>query len=501
MKLYSNKQKWKAGLVLGALLIIVISLYYSHHIIEKIRMDERQQMELWSEAIQRKAKLVSYTNNLFDRLRDEERKKVQLWAEATRILASPATTSDLSFVLKVVQDNTTVPVILTDDQGNIISTRNLDPEKENDRAYINRELRRMSKNNPPIEVSVYRSEKHYVYYRDSRIFTELQRMMDDIIESFISEDVLNSASVPVIFTDYTKLNVIDHANIEDAHIEDLDWLEAKIADMESQNTPIEVEFGEHGKSYIFYEDSAILKTMKFYPYVQLGIITLFLFIAYLIFSMFRRAEQNQVWVGMAKETAHQLGTPLSSMMAWAELVESKGLEKDAANELKKDINRLEVITERFSKIGSEPKLKSVNIAAAIQSNLDYLRDRLSNKVEMKLKSKDTEFAQINKVLFSWVIENLVKNAVDAMNGEGKITVEISTDDKLVMIDVTDTGKGIPMTKHKTIFEPGYTTKTRGWGLGLSLTKRIIEVYHKGKIFVKKSEPGNGTTFRVVLKKV
>jgi signal transduction histidine kinase len=226
-------------------------------------------------------------------------------------------------------------------------------------------------------------------------------------------------------------------------------------------------------------------------------------VAYLLFSTARRVEQNQVWVGMAKETAHQLGTPLSSLIAWVEYLKSKGLDPETSSEIEKDVKRLETITERFSKIGSVPKLDTVDLVKVLEDSLNYMKLRTSKNVAFSIDTNNEKevFAQLNIPLFEWVIENLIRNAVDAMNGNGNITITLSDQTQFVYIDIADTGKGIPKSKYKTVFEPGFTTKQRGWGLGLSLTKRIIENYHSGKIFVKSSEIDKGTTFRIVLNKV
>jgi len=244
-----------------------------------------------------------------------------------------------------------------------------------------------------------------------------------------------------------------------------------------------------------------LQQLKFYPYFQFFIIGLFLIISYYLFSTSRKVEQNQVWVGMAKETAHQLGTPLSSLIAWVEYLKLKGIDENTLTELSKDIKRLEIITERFSKIGSVPKLEDEDVKAVINQSLDYLKVRISKKVNVTLHSSNSSivYAKVNPSLFSWVLENLIKNAVDAMKGDGNIDIHISDQTQFIYIDISDSGTGIPKGNQKTIFEPGFTSKKRGWGLGLSLVKRIIENYHAGKIFVKQSDE-NGTTFRIVLNK-
>jgi signal transduction histidine kinase len=273
--------------------------------------------------------------------------------------------------------------------------------------------------------------------------------------------------------------------------------------MQSIHDPIEADLGEGVKRFIYYDDSTTLKQLRIFPYVQLAIFAAFLLIAYFAFSNARRAEQNLVWVGMAKETAHQLGTPISSLSGWVEVLrELEGMEgnQKILDEFDSDIQRLTLVADRFSKIGSVPQLQKESALTTVERNVDYMRKRASRKVVMTVNGNKDEFISINNQLFDWVLENLLKNALDAMDGEGAIDATLSSDNHHVFIDVTDTGKGIPKNKFETIFEPGYSTKRRGWGLGLSLTKRIVEEYHKGKIFVKHSEIGKGTTFRISLPK-
>jgi signal transduction histidine kinase len=272
--------------------------------------------------------------------------------------------------------------------------------------------------------------------------------------------------------------------------------------MASQNNPIRVNLANTGVHYIFFEDSFLLKQLRYYPYVQLAVISVFLFIAYLLFSYARKSEQNQVWVGMAKETAHQLGTPLSSMIAWIELLKLKGLDNETVTEIEKDVQRLETITDRFSKIGSSAKLERLNIVKVVHQAVAYISSRTSQKIRFEVSPPMSKVIEIplNLHLFEWVIENVCKNAVDAMEGTGLIGIDITEDTDHIHIDISDTGKGIPKSRFKTIFHPGFTSKSRGWGLGLTLSKRIIENYHNGKIFVKSSSLGKGTTFRIIMKR-
>lgn len=383
MNIYTRKQRWKLLLLIVALLIGIGSLWY--------------------------------TNTLVKKLSEEEKKKVELWAEATRQVSDISTEpGDISFALSVLTNNTTVPVILTDEKFQIISSRNLDSLKSTDSLYLKSELSEMRKQHRPIVISFAGNQKNYIYFKDSYLLTQL----------------------------------------------------------------------------------------KYYPLFQLAVIALFLLVSYLAFSASRNAEQNQVWVGMAKETAHQLGTPLSSLMAWIEYLKSKPIPDEHITEMEKDVSRLNTITERFSKIGSAPSLKKENLNKVLENSISYIRTRASTRVAFSLENQQKYEleAPLNAALFEWVLENLFKNAIDAMSGEGSITVRLSDQNQYIYIDISDTGKGIPKGKFKTIFKPGYTSKSRGWGLGLSLSKRIIEEYHNGQIFVKHSDPGKGTTFRIVLNK-
>jgi two-component system, sporulation sensor kinase D len=310
--------------------------------------------------------------------------------------------------------------------------------------------------------------------------------------------VNNAALVPVMFTNNRRSEIIE-TNIPEREL-GANWKQ-RLKDMEAQNRPIRVKMSDGETGLIFYEDSQVLAQIKLFPYLQTAIVGIFLLITYLIFNTFKNAEQNQVWAGMAKETAHQLGTPLSSLMAWNEILKTNGTDKSITDEIEKDIVRLNTVTERFSKIGSDPKLENLDLTKLLDKFIDYLKPRVSKNI--KINSDEIPlnvFINGNAPLLEWVFENLSKNAIDAMEASGQLTFAVSREDGKVFIDISDTGKGIPTNKFKTVFKPGYSTKQRGWGLGLSLVKRIVEEYHNGKIYVLRSEPGKGTTFRVVLNK-
>ncbi|WP_242510111.1 sensor histidine kinase [Hymenobacter persicinus] len=369
------------------------------------------------------AATVIYTNVLVQRLSEREQKQIDLYAKAQRFIINTEVSSNTNFVFEeIINANTTIPIIFTDGEENILGTKNVDlPKKATEKATA-------------------------------------------------------------------------------------DFLHREIAVMKGQHPPIVVELGAGLRNYIYYKDSQLLTQLRTYPLVQLAVIGCLGVMAYFSFSYSRRAEQNRVWVGLAKETAHQLGTPLSSLMAWHTYLKDseKWQNEPIVDELGKDVRRLEIITERFSNIGSVPVLKDENILQATKNAIAYLQSRVSKKVDFEIKTDlptDTP-ARINVPLFDWVIENICKNAVDAMDGKGHITLHLRRASKgknLIALDITDTGKGIPKSKIESVFLPGYTTKKRGWGLGLALAKRIIENYHEGKLYVRWSEVGKGTTFRVLLK--
>ena len=505
MHILRNKQQWKLLLALGASLVVLASLWYTNILVNQIAADERDKIALWAEAIERKNALVNYTIELFDKLGVEEEKKVTLWAEATRYLATSTTLDDYTFILQVVHFNTTVPVITTDKVGRIKEYRNLGREYNindaSDQSELQRILVEMKKLNRPIEIAIYGEDKDYLYYGTSNIITELKEVLDNLVQSFIGEIVVNSASVPVILTDSSGSEVLSFGNVDSSLVSDADKRMHLIAEMANQNEPIPIEIGGRVRQYVYYKDSDLLIQLKYYPLFQLGIIGLFLLLAYYLFSTSRRAEQNQVWVGMSKETAHQLGTPISSLLAWREILKSKIKDDKMLDEMGKDLARLEKITERFSKIGSEPDLEMQDLNECVENVVSYLKKRLSNNVKFTVQSPSQEVkVKMNAPLFEWVLENIIKNGADSMGGRGEISINTEDRTDRVVLDISDTGKGIRKSQWRSVFNPGFTTKKRGWGLGLSLVKRIVENYHKGKVFVKSSEINQGTTFRIILYK-
>ena len=359
------------------------------------------------------------SNSLVRELADEERNKMEIWAEAMRSLNMADETTDLNLVLKVINENNTIPVIVTGADGG---------------------------------VQIYRNVK---------------------LEGNTLEDSLRQAEAISrrLLDEGRAIKIVMDESVPDGYIN------------------------------VCYDDSVMLRRLATYPYVQLGVVMLFVVVAIFALLTSKRAEQNKVWVGLSKETAHQLGTPISSLMAWVEILKETYPDDTLIPEMDKDVKRLELIADRFSKIGSLPEPVPASLTDVMQHVIDYMDRRTSKKVEFIKDFPATDIiVRMNASLFEWVIENLCKNAVDAMEGSGTITLHMEETADKAVIEVTDTGKGIRKKDLRNVFRPGFTTKKRGWGLGLSLAKRIVEEYHKGRIYVKSSEPGKGTTFRIELRK-
>ena len=318
--------------------------------------------------------------------------------------------------------------------------------------------------------------------------------------SLAFEVINHNKTIPVILVDDNG-SILYHKNFPSKKANNIDFLKSQLEVMKESHEPIVFEYAEGKQNKIYYKDSILLTRLKIFPYVILVVISLFIITGYFAFSNSRKSEQNKVWAGMARETAHQIGTPLSSLMGWVTLLHDQGGNEEVVSEMNKDISRLQMITERFSKIGSQPELKNQDVNTIVQRSFYYMKDRSSSKINFKLDVSDhAMFSFLNTQLFGWVIENIMRNAIDALQGKGEIKVEVKDHSKNVIIDISDNGKGIKSSQLKTVFEPGYTTKLRGWGLGLSLVKRIVEDYHKGQVYILNSELGKGSTFRISLLK-
>jgi signal transduction histidine kinase len=517
MNLYSNKQKWKIALLLAAIVLVAISLLFTNRIVNSVGSREKERVEQWADVIRKKAELINLTNQTFDELRERERQKVELWAKATRELVKPSSDDiDFTFIVDITRENADIPVVLLDESNRVLSSKNLSFQPENlkdlfpdksdkelNQIYTDSVVKmalRWSETHEPISIEIFSGMAQKIYYFDSEKLLQLEQQRDSLIMSFNNELIDNTTLVPVLFLDRLTGEVIE-TNIDSLKPFRHQQLINKTSIITKMVDSVEIVLASNQLGVVYFDDSEELKQLKLYPYLQFVLIGLFIFIGYIIFSTFRKAEQNQVWAGMAKETAHQLGTPISSLMAWISLLESNGHPKEEIDEMNKDIDRLTTIADRFEKIGSGAKLEPNDLKSTLYKSFSYLKNRISRKVEFTMHLPENQLVVMhNPSLLEWVIENICKNAVDAMDGVGKLHIEVSDSGHSVYVDISDTGKGIPSNKIKTIFQPGYTTKQRGWGLGLSLVKRIIETYHKGRVFVSQSELGKGTTFRIILQK-
>ena len=394
--IYSSRRVLKWGLVIVSALLVGYFLYFS--------------------------------NNLVKDLSEQERNRMQIWADATKELvsmsvATESSPANVNFLLSIIEANDNIPVLLVDENDNILDHRNFQLPDAND------------------SVSYY-------------------GMLSEVNKAFLDD----------------KLRGLKHSS-----------------------NRIDIQIDEDITHNLYYEDSTLLRRLQFYPYVLLGVLVVFVLVVYFALMSIKKAEQNKVWVGLSKETAHQLGTPISALMAWMQMLETTDLDSSIVEDMNKDVNRLSIIADRFSKIGSKPEMELAFVNESVVKSLEYMRTRISQRVKLNIHTGEDECGVLLCMsLFEWVMENLTKNAVDAMQGEGKIDITVSSNANTVLIDVADTGKGIARKNFGNVFNPGYTTKKRGWGLGLTLVKRIIEEYHGGRIYVKESELGKGTTFRIEL---
>lgn len=512
MNLYTNKQKWKIVLLIVALLLVGASLFVSNEIVSKVAAQERQRAKQWASMIKKRVELIQLTDRTFTQLREKEKEKMKLWVDASKEIANPSAYSIPEFPMQIVKDNNDIPVILLDNDANISGYRNLDFDTSNIRQVypelsskklikkFDDSLRVLAgvweKKNPAFTVEVYQGLFMKYVYDDSKEINRLEKDRDSLFKSFNKEIIEDEELVPVMLINQETRQVIG-TNINDSVFMHTD-VNSLIRSMSKTNDSIVIDFSNNVKNVLYFDSSPVVKQLQYFPYIQFVIIGLFVFIAYLLFSTFRKAEQNQVWAGMAKETAHQLGTPISSLMAWVELLRSQEVDAMIVDEMHKDIDRLNKVTDRFSKIGSEAKMESMNLSATVQEIIDYLQVRTSKQVQFTSKIEENVMAPHSSSLISWVIENIAKNAIDAMEGKGRLNITLKSTSEMAVIYISDTGKGMTPQQIRSIFKPGYTTKKRGWGLGLTLVKRIVEEYHKGKVVVEKSQIGEGTTFKVTI---
>ena len=498
--LYTNKKRWKWALTIIALLLIAASLWYTNRLVKSIAEQETRQVRMWAAAMEQHAVMMQSTEEFFNKVSEQEQMRVDLLASAYRRLIDISSNENTAIYLDIIRNNISIPLVLIDEKDNILSSNNLPPEQEGKKTF-DAEMKMAYSKFPPIKIEPGYGIVQWLYYNESLNYTELKAVLEGMIDHFMEEITLNSMGVPVIITNEDQTQILSFGNLDTLMMKDSSYVARQLEIMRNENEPLQIEFMNKGKATIFYRTTDLVQQTRYYPIIQFIVFALFLLVAYLLFSYARRSEQNQVWAGMAKETAHQLGTPLSSLMGWIELLKMQEEPFVGTHEMEKDIERLQIVTDRFSKIGSVPVPEPTDINYLIRDTMDYLQKRFSKKFEFEVNLPEGELIMpLIPSLFRWVLENLTKNAVDAMGDHGKITLDLIDDGDHIHIDLSDTGKGIPKSQIKQVFNPGFTSKKRGWGLGLSLAKRIIEDYHKGKIGVKSSVVGEGTTFRITLKK-
>ncbi|MDB3905122.1 HAMP domain-containing histidine kinase [Crocinitomicaceae bacterium] len=500
--IHISKQRWKILLSFMVLIVIGGTIIVSNGFISKIGQREKDKAEQWAESVKKKGELVELSNQIFLELKKKEKQKIDIVVKAQQTILAKSDlgqNQDIQFSYSIIESNIDIPVVLV--MGNEVSQyRNMNSffhegltQKQKDSICLFKS-KEWKENNQSYKIEYYEDMYLDFIYGNSFELNRLQRESMRLIDAFNKEIRENKGLIPVILWD-EKTNKVVASNVSGN--------ERKLAGLKNEwktkNSPIEFDFGS-GKKTLYYSENRELTYLQWVPYFQFMVLGLIILLGYFIFSTFRKAEQKRVWAGMAKETAHQLGTPLSSLMGWQAHLEGLKIDPMITGEMKKDLYRLERITDRFSKIGSEAKLNDIDIINSIEQNLIYLKARLSKKVEINFNSSIDPSIPIphNQSLIDWVVENLCKNSVDAMSGGGKLSIAVSQEKQSIYIDITDTGKGIAINDQKAIFEPGYSTKKRGWGLGLALVKRIVCEHHKGKVFVLKSKIDFGTTIRISL---
>lgn len=499
----SNKEKigtWILTTITA--LVLCITMFFMNFLIDKIVVSERKDISIWADAIHRKANIVNSTTQFFNTFHNDQEERAKIIGEAFMHIITADMGEDITFYTDIIVSNKTIPCILLDEAGNITETKNLDSATlQAIRTPEGLHYTLEHDNYECIPINYYGQNFIYLYHKESNICTQVRNTVENLVKGYFAEIINNSPSLPVIITDSTFSRAIIYGNIDSVKMQDQRFVTKQIQKMKSDNTPIQISISENEYAYVVYEESLMLKMLRYFPLLQAIIIIMFIIITFYMFNKDRLAQINYTWVGMSKETAHQLGTPISSLMAWQEILKDMDVSPSITEEMGKDITHLERISQRFSKIGSEPELTKENLNETLDNFVNYFKNRTSSKIQFTINTPPRSiYANISQYLFDWVMENLCKNAIDAMQGKGIITITLYEEGDFAYIEVNDIGKGIDSKNLKNIFEPGYTTKERGWGLGLTLTKRIIEQYHNGKIQLKNSTPGKGSTFLIKLKK-
>lgn len=497
-------------LILFSVLIVAATLFFSRRLVDQLKKEERVRVQNWAISNWRQMNMANQVRSLFAQMETEERQYATIWSYVYEQVFNPVspTPKDFDILMRIMSSNNR-PFILVGKAGRILESH--DPDiKLNDKTDFTPEIQQAYSDYPPIVVDA-QGIRYTLYFKPSEVFLNLRQMFSDLDSSFKMEafNSIASISVPVLLTDESKQTVLMYRNVEEGEFYSQHNIQARLHKMQEANEPIELHLPgmESSTCYLFYESSAFLRNMNFFTVALLLALLAIIGGVLSLLNLSQKMVQNREWLGMSKETAHQLGTPLSSLLAWIEYYKSReegeALEKADLAEIEKDVKRIEVVTNRFSKIGSVPELDWENVVPVVFRSVEYLKVRSSKRIHYTINvSPDTVvMAQLNVPLIEWVFENLFKNALNAIgDNEGEINISVTENNEDVIIDVHDTGKGIPKKQFKKIFEAGVTTKPRGWGLGLTLSRRIVEGYHKGKIFVESSSPQTGTVFRVILNK-
>lgn len=524
------KQRLKWIIMTLTVALALLALWQVRRVAENVRVAEEEKVRLWAAAIGQRARMVEATQAFFAEATLDEHRKMQMYTDILQSFNARDLNADPRFSLAYINyivDSSHTPIIITSTRDSVISV----PQELAGRKLEGALLEEYSQN-PPFHYSVW-GMPMTLYYKESQYYTQLREVLDGFTRSFLQDITQNSVQVPVLIVDSLRQRVLGSGNIDTSAYATAAGLAALLDEMQAANDPIAFSLPGGERAYVYYEKTPLLKSLRWLPLFYFFTAFVLIVVSYYLFRTTRSMEQNRIWVGLAKETAHQLGTPLSSLTGWVEYLKEKLKEESgqrseasgqsgaAANDqqptanftlssqlpsvlcdVENDLHRLETITHRFSKIGSVPELKDEDVHMVTQEAVDYLQSRSPRKVKFNMAFPDDEqfVAPLNGYLFQWVIENLCKNAIDAMEGAGTISIVASQDTRKIYIDVTDTGRGMSAAVQKRVFDSGFTTKSRGWGLGLTLARRIINQYHRGRLYVKWSVPGQGTTFRIVLRK-
>ncbi len=475
---------------MGVTVVMALAaLWQVQRIAEQIRQGEEEKVRLWANAVGQRNQMAAATAQFFQEAMLDEHRKMRLYTDILQSFNDPDLSTDLKFSLAYVNyivDSSHTPIIITTSKDSVITV----PQELAGQKLDGCMLEEYSVN-PPFHYRIW-GMPMTLYYKESEYFTRLREVLDGFTQSFLTDITQNSVLVPVVIFDSTHRNIIAFGNTDSAELRILRF----------NNDPILINMPDGSRAYVHYSSTPLLRSLRWLPLFYIFIALVLVVVSYYLFRTARSAEQNRIWVGLAKETAHQLGTPLSSLSGWVEYLRGKEFKEEYAVEVEKDLRRLDIITHRFSKIGSVPELKEEDVRAATLAAVEYLQSRSPRKVKFSVTFPEGEpfLAPLNSYLFQWVIENLCKNAVDAMEGEGTISIVASQDARKIYIDVSDTGRGMTPKVQRHIFDSGFSTKTRGWGLGLPLARRIVNQYHRGRLYLKYSIPGQGSTFSIELKK-